>query len=66
MKRIGNKSMQTNFPTCVNVSTYSKGDKSCLTCLMMILLNIKSKQECFESTILDLNDVRTIVDVHIE
>jgi hypothetical protein len=33
MKQIGNKSMQTNFPLCVNVSTYSKGDKSCLTCL---------------------------------
>jgi hypothetical protein len=25
--------MQTNFPTCVDVSTYSKRDKSCLTCL---------------------------------
>lgn len=25
--------MQANFPSCVNVSTYSKGDKSCLTCL---------------------------------
>jgi hypothetical protein len=32
---------------------------------MLILLNIKSEQECFENTILDLDDVRTIVDVHI-